>query len=155
MIKAVLLDIDNTLLPRNSNVVPESYIIWLGGMQKQGIAVAYPISLPNGIMKAMVPRKEDAWRQGPFGIWEPEEEFSDPADPEEIDVILVPCVAFDRKGNRCGHGAGYYDRYLPQCRKDMIPVLIAFDAQETDTLMTDATDVPVRIIVTETGVIRV
>ena len=123
--------------------------------QKQGIAVAYPISLPNGIMKAMVPRKKDAWRQGPFGIWEPEEEFSDPVDPEEIDVILVPCVAFDRKGNRCGHGAGYYDRYLPQCRKDMIPVLIAFDAQETDTLMTDATDVPVRIIVTETGVIRV
>ena len=123
--------------------------------QKKGITVAYPISLPNGIMKAMVSRKEDAWRQGPFGIWEPEEEFSDPADPEEIDVILVPCVAFDRKGNRCGHGAGYYDRYLPQCRKDMIPVLIAFDAQETDTLMTDATDVPVRIIVTETGVIRV
>ena len=130
----------------------DAFGVWA---QKQGIAVAYPISLPNGIMKAMVSRKEDAWRQGPFGIWEPEEEFSDPADPEEIDVILVPCVAFDRKGNRCGHGAGYYDRYLPQCRKDMIPVLIAFDAQETDTLMTDATDVPVRIIVTETGVIRV
>ena len=130
----------------------DAFGVWA---QKQGIAVAYPISLPNGIMKAMVPRKKDAWRQGPFGIWEPEEEFSDPADPEEIDVILVPCVAFDRKGNRCGHGAGYYDRYLPQCRKDMIPVLIAFDAQETDTLMTDATDVPVRIIVTETGVIRV
>ena len=35
----LLADIDNTLLPRNSNVVPESYIIWLGGMQKQGIAV--------------------------------------------------------------------------------------------------------------------
>ena len=130
----------------------DAFGVWA---QKQGIAVAYPSSLPNGIMKAMVPRKKDAWRQGPFGIWEPEEEFSDPVDPEEIDVILVPCVAFDRKGNRCGHGAGYYDRYLPQCRKDMIPVLIAFDAQETDTLMTDATDVPVRIIVTETGVIRV
>ena len=130
----------------------DAFGVWA---QKKGIAVAYPISLPNGVMKVMVPRREDAWRQGPFGIQEPEEETSTPVDPEEIDVILVPCVSFDRRGNRCGHGAGYYDRYLPQCRKDMIPVLIAFDAQETDTLMTDATDVPVRIIVTETGVIRV
>ena len=123
--------------------------------QERGICVAYPRSLPGGIMKALVPCGRKDWKQGAYGIWEPAEERSEPVDPEKFDAILVPCVSFDRKGNRCGHGAGCYDRYLPRCREDGKAVLIAFDVQETGALVTEATDVPIRLAVTESGVKRV
>ena len=48
-----------------------------------------------------------------------------------------------------------YDRYLPRCREDGKAVLIAFDVQETGALVTEATDVPIRLAVTESGVKRV
>jgi len=69
-------------------------------------------------------------------------------------VILVPCVAFDKEGRRLGHGAGYYDRYMPMLRPDVLKILIAFDAQELDYVETEPTDIPVDIIVTESGAIR-
>jgi 5-formyltetrahydrofolate cyclo-ligase len=103
-------------------------------------------------MKAMVPRREDAWRQGPFGIQEPEEETSTPVDPEEIDVILVPCVSFDRRGNRCGHGAGYYDRYLPRCTR-AVKLGIAFSCQQTGKVPVGKWDWPLDAVVTEKGIL--
>jgi len=119
-----------------------------------GKRLAYPISLPHGIMKAAVPAGEDAIVSGAYGIPAPVEEKSEILKPEDIDVILVPCVAFDKEGRRLGHGAGYYDRYMPMLRPDVLKILIAFDAQELDYVETEPTDIPVDIIVTESGAIR-
>ncbi|MEP7142172.1 MAG: 5-formyltetrahydrofolate cyclo-ligase [Ferruginibacter sp.] len=40
----------------------------------------------------------------------------------EIDLVIVPLLYFDKKGNRVGYGKGYYDRFLKQCRKDCIKI---------------------------------
>jgi len=47
-------------------------------------------------------------------------------DPGEVDVVLVPLLAFDRKGYRVGYGKGYYDRYLFRCRPDVLKIGFSF-----------------------------
>lgn len=122
--------------------------------EEAGKRLAYPISLPHGIMKAAVPNGPESLVAGAYGILAPSEEASEILTPEDIDVILVPCVAFDKEGRRLGHGAGYYDRYMPMLRPDVFKILIAFDAQELDYVETEPTDIPVDIIVTESGAVR-
>ena len=120
----------------------------------QGYRVAYPISLPNGIMKAAVPAEENAWHRAAYGILEPVMENSKILDPEDIDLVIVPCVAFDDHGNRCGHGAGYYDRFMA-CMPPESLIMVAFEAQRLEKLITEETDIPVSTIVTETGITRI
>lgn len=50
---------------------------------------------------------------------------------EQIDLVFVPLLAFDLKGNRVGYGKGYYDRFLESCRDDVIKIgLSLFEAVE-------------------------
>ena len=120
----------------------------------QGYRVAYPISLPKGIMKAAVPAEENAWHRAAYGILEPVMENSKILEPEDIDLVIVPCVAFDEYGNRCGHGAGYYDRFMA-CMPPESLIMVAFEAQRLEKLITEETDIPVPTIVTETGITRI
>lgn len=61
-----------------------------------------------------------------YGIEEPAagEEIA----PKDIDLILVPLLAFDEQGYRAGFGKGYYDRFLSECREDAIKIGISFFA---------------------------
>ena len=112
--------------------------------------IAYPLCLGRGVMEARIPT--GPMKQGPYGIWEPDPEASLLLDPSEIDLVLLPCVAFDRLGHRLGHGAGFYDRYLPGCRKAKT-ILVAFAAQELERVMTEEHDRNADLIVTEKEII--
>ena len=65
----------------------------------------------------------------------------------ELDMIIVPLVAFDRTGARLGYGGGCYDRYLPTVASECLIVGIAFDEQRVDHVLTDAHDLPLPNIV--------
>jgi 5-formyltetrahydrofolate cyclo-ligase len=63
---------------------------------------------------------ETIFKTNKFGIEEPVEGID--MFPTEIDMVIVPLLCFDKKGNRVGYGKGYYDRFLKQCRKDCIKI---------------------------------
>ncbi len=68
---------------------------------------------------------------------------------EEIDLIVVPGVAFDRRGGRMGHGFGYYDKLLWQARPDTLLVALAFECQLFDEIPTEEHDIFMDRIITE------
>ncbi|AKJ65692.1 5-formyltetrahydrofolate cyclo-ligase [Kiritimatiella glycovorans] len=82
--------------------------------------------------------------RGPLGIPQPP---GPAAGEHEIDLVLVPGLAFDVQGNRAGHGGGHYDRMLKNLRAFRTGV--AFDAQLVPRIETAPHDVPVRLVLTE------
>lgn len=71
--------------------------------------------------------------------------------PQELDLVLVPGVAFDREGGRLGMGAGYYDRFLPQTQGATL-MGIAYDALLQDELPKDEYDVCMQLLASESGI---
>ena len=67
----------------------------------------------------------------------------------QIDVVLVPGLAFDRFGNRLGRGKGCYDRFLRCLRSDTLTIGLAFDGMIHDQIPHDENDHPVKMVVTE------
>ncbi len=65
-------------------------------------------------------------------------------------MILVPCVGFNKKKDRLGHGGGYYDRYLKDCKA--LKIGIAFEAQKTEADLKEENDITLDMIITEKDV---
>ena len=74
---------------------------------------------------------------------------------KEIDLIVMPGVAFDRNGHRLGHGGGYYDRFLKTMYSKIPRIALAFDFQILPKIPREIWDVPVDEIMTELEVIRI
>ena len=87
-----------------------------------------------------------------YDILEPEKDCVKEVSIDEIDLIIVPGVAFDLKGNRLGHGKGYYDRLLEKTKTTTVG--LAFEFQIVKNIPTDRNDVPVDIIITEERIIK-
>jgi 5-formyltetrahydrofolate cyclo-ligase len=76
-----------------------------------------------------------------------------PALASDLKAVIVPMLAFDKKGNRLGYGAGYYDRFLSS-HPHLTRIGLAFAFQEVEEIPADATDAGMDIIVTDTSIIH-
>mgnify|MGYP006277860939 CR=1 FL=1 len=90
-----------------------------------------------------------------YGILEPENGSHRKVDPFEIDLVIVPGIAFASDGTRLGRGGGHFDRFLADIRPDALKVGICFASQRADTLPSDPWDQPVDCIVTEKEIRRI
>jgi 5-formyltetrahydrofolate cyclo-ligase len=88
---------------------------------------------------------------GPHGVPEPADGKA--VDPQNVDLAVVPGMAFDGRGGRLGYGKGYYDRILAGCRADCCKIGVAYAWQVVESgLPLDAHDIRMDLLVTEAGV---
>lgn len=104
----------------------------------------------NGVNLEILPYNQSSLQLGAFQIEEPTGD--DIADINDIELIVVPGVAYDRNCNRVGRGKGYYDRLLAESRA--LKVGVAYDFQVVDEIDVDPHDVRVDLVITDKGVYR-
>lgn len=90
---------------------------------------------------------------GILKIPQPKKNFYSPFSPASIDLVIIPGVVFDRKGNRLGFGGGFYDRFLGKLSDITKLVGLAFELQLVDNVPSQSHDVAVDYLITEEGII--
>lgn len=88
------------------------------------------------------------------GVLEVTERGARRADPREIDVVVVPGIAFDTKGNRLGYGTGWYDKFSRHLKPDTKLIGLAFECQIVERVPNHPHDIRVHTIITEKRVIH-
>ena len=116
--------------------------------EANGKRVAYPVCGRHGQMEIYIPHSREEMLTDSYGITIPDPDKSERVDPKELDVVLVPMVAFDAENHRCGQGGGYYDRYLVRC-PEAKHIAVAFAEQEVPRVVTEAFDMPMDMVVTD------
>lgn len=123
---------------------------WTSGKQ---IVVPYCI---EGQLDLFRIESFDDLAPGTYGILEPTAECrrrqDRNVDISEVDLVVLPGVAFDRRGGRIGHGKGYYDKLLRHARSDTALVALAFECQLVDEVPMLPYDVLVHAVITEKAI---
>ena len=112
-----------------------------------GLVTAYPKT--DFFMDEMVAVSTDAetsFLKNEFNIYEPEE--GNRMDAGEIDMVLVPLLAFDKKGYRVGYGKGFYDKFFTDCRKDCIKAGFSYFEPVDEITDTAEFDIPLDLCIT-------
>ena len=118
------------------------------GLLKKGVRVAVPVTdLKDKKLIHSEIKSLDDLEVGTFGIIEPKKEDLRPLALGQIELALVPGLAFDPRGNRIGYGAGFYDTFLKDLQAPKIA--LAYGWQVIPRITPTPYDVPVDGIVTE------
>ncbi len=132
------------------------YSAWKANKQ-----IYLPVLSPFANRLYFAPYKPDEkMKLNRFQIAEPDVHPKHWLKPQQLDLILMPLVGFDSQGNRLGMGGGFYDRSLAFSRfqkQQHKPYLVglAHQLQQVEQLPHETHDVPVQMIVTEQGILRV
>ena len=103
----------------------------------------------NGVNLEILPYNESKLELGAFHIEEPS--GNNTVNPDEIELMIIPAVAFDRAGNRLGRGKGFYDRLLAETKAHKIGV--GYEFQLFDEIPHEDHDVPMDMVITQSTTI--
>lgn len=115
-----------------------------------GKTVAYPVCGENKVLELYVPKNDDCFISGAYGIAEPDREGSRRISEAEVDLIIVPGLAFDSKLNRLGRGGGYYDRLLQKA--SAFKLGLALNCQLLEDIPTEEHDAKMDAVSSEFGI---
>jgi 5-formyltetrahydrofolate cyclo-ligase len=109
--------------------------------------ITYPVADFNTMtMTALAVDIDTAFTKKELNIYEPQQ--GDPVPAEEIDLVIVPLLAFDKSGYRVGYGKGFYDKYLAGCRPDCIKAGLCYFDPIDRLEDVDEFDVPLNLCIT-------
>lgn len=120
-------------------------------LKKWGSKKHFFLPRVNGVNLDILPYDESRLELGSFHIEEPVGD--DLVDVDDIELIIVPAVAYDRRGNRLGRGKGFYDRLLASAKATKIGV--GYEFQLVDEIPAEPHDVPVDYVITQTTTIKI
>ncbi len=147
--KTVMFYVDVRDEVRTRQALPEALL--------SGKRIVVPYCL-DGELELFHLESMDELELGMYRILEPRVELRTIKEkhfqPEDLDLVMVPGVAFDRNGGRTGHGKGYYDKLLQHARKDAPLVALSFECQLFDEIPTGEHDIFMDKIVTEDNVFQ-
>ncbi len=103
----------------------------------------------NGVNLDILPYDESKLELGSFHIEEPSGNHT--VDAADIEMVVVPAVAYDARGNRLGRGKGFYDRFLAST--PAVKVGVGYDFQLLDEIPAEPHDVPMDIVITQKSTI--
>ena len=105
----------------------------------------------NGVNLDVLPYDRTRLQYGSFHIEEPTGD--DIEDIDNIELIIVPGIAYDNRGNRVGRGKGYYDRLLSRTKATKIG--IGYDFQLVDEIDSEPHDITMDIVITDSRIINI
>jgi len=121
-----------------------------------GKRIIVPWCNDDGELELFLLESMDELELGMYSILEPKQELrrlpEKVVQPQEIDLIMVPGVAFDERGGRTGHGKGYYDKLLEHARPDCPLVALAFDCQMFAEIPMQSHDIFMDKVITESAI---
>lgn len=130
--------------PNTRNIISEAI--------KSGKRICVPMCTENYGMKAVRIFDMNNLRQNSYGIYEPVSD-EEALEPEEIELVIAPCLSASKDGKRIGKGKGYYDRFLAKTETTPI-IVLCFESLISEEIPIEKNDILADAVVTELGIER-
>lgn len=144
----------HVFLPITANKEPDTWII-IDRIRREFPAIRLSVPRINASTNSIESFYFEGLHQlkkGQWGIQEPKQGVPTPSS--DIDMILVPLLAFDLHGHRVGYGKGYYDRFLATCRPDCKKVGLSL-FEPTASIPAEQQDIPLTWCITPKKVYKI
>ncbi|AGC76249.1 5-formyltetrahydrofolate cyclo-ligase [Nonlabens dokdonensis] len=136
---------------RKKNEVNTEFVLHILQGKDKNIVVSKS-NFEDGSMFHYLLTDQTILKENEYGIPEPDE-HSIEIKESKIDVVFVPLLAADRLGNRLGYGKGFYDRFLSNCKPDVIKIGLSFFEPTSFIIEHDEHDVKLDFLIHTKGVV--
>ena len=144
------INVIHTYLPIQKRIEVDTYPI-INALKENhpSIRIVVPVTImTDRLLKHFYWKPGDPLVENKWNIPEPDPDQSMPAEIQDFDLVVIPLMAFDLKGNRIGYGAGFYDRFLADCKDETMMVGLSHFPHEDQWITSEQYDIDLDYCIT-------